>query len=222
MKPIPWSHSSLEDFVNCPRSYHAKRIAKTVKQVQGEEAKWGEYVHKQFEDRQGTQVPLPPELVEHEPFMLKLEAMPGNFFTEQKIALDRKLVPCSFFSTGVWFRGIVDYTKIFEGAADIYDYKSGKPHDKWVQLALCAIHTFIMHPEVQLVRAHYYWTKTMSVTNRVYLRDDMEAMWNLVIPNLKQYAEAFKTDTWQPRKSGLCNGWCPVTSCENWKPKRVR
>ena len=35
-----------------------------------------------------------------------------------------------------------------------------------------------------------------------------------------QYAQAFKTDTWQPRPSGLCNGWCPVKTCEFWQPKR--
>jgi hypothetical protein len=41
------------------------------------------------------------------------------------------------------------------------------------------------------------------------------------VPDLKQYATAFKTDVWQPRQSGLCNGWCPVTECEFWKPKRT-
>jgi hypothetical protein len=50
----------------------------------------------------------------------------------------------------------------------------------------------------------------------------MDALWSKFVPDLRQYMEAFKTETWQARPSGLCNGWCPVTECEHWKPKKVR
>lgn len=221
MTPLPWSFSSLEDFTNCPRSYHAKRVIKTVKEVQGDEAKWGEIVHKVFEDRQSSSTPLPPELVEHEPFMQRLEDRPGILFTEQKIALDKKLKPCAFFAQDVWFRGIVDFKKINDGTAYLCDYKTGKPHEKWKQLALFAIHTFILHP-VELVHAQFYWTKTQTVTKKVWARAEVPALWKLVLPDLQQYALAFREDIWQPRQSGLCHGWCPVTECEYWRPKRAR
>jgi hypothetical protein len=51
-------------------------------------------------------------------------------------------------------------------------------------------------------------------------RDQIGAVWGEFLPNLKQYAQAFKEDIWQPRQSGLCGGYCPVTDCEFWRPKR--
>jgi hypothetical protein len=42
------------------------------------------------------------------------------------------------------------------------------------------------------------------------------------MPDIKQYQQAFVQDVWQARQSGLCHGWCPVTTCEYWKPKRMR
>lgn len=220
MKPLPWSYSSLDDFVNCPRSYYEKRVAKSVKEEKSEQMIWGERVHKAFEDRQGLGTPLPPELAEHEPFMQRLQDMPGEFSTERKIALNRAMQPCGFFDKDVWFRGIIDYTKRHENIAQIVDYKTGKPHSKFQQLKLFAIHIFAEHPEVDIVDVRFYWTKTCSTTFEVYRRKQIDDLWKMFVPNLKQYAQAFREDIWQPRPSGLCNGWCPVKTCEFWKPKR--
>jgi hypothetical protein len=129
--------------------------------------------------------------------------------------------PCGFFDKEVWFRGVIDYVKIHDGKALVLDYKTGKPHSKFGQLKLFAIHTFLAYPEVEVAEVKFYWTKTMSTTGERYHRDQMGDLWKHFIPNLRQYVEAFKTDTWQPRQSGLCNGWCPVKSCEFWKPRRT-
>ena len=98
MTPKAWSYTSLEDFINCPRAYHAKRIAKTVEDVMGEEAIWGQKVHKHFEDRVLTKRPLPDVLKDHEPLMVKLTGLPGERHAERKIALNNKLEPCAFFA----------------------------------------------------------------------------------------------------------------------------
>ena len=72
------------------------------------------------------------------------------------------------------------------------------------------------------MRAEYYWTQTKTTNGMTITRDQIPAIWREFLPALKQYAEAYATDTWQPRQSGLCNGWCPVTDCEFWRPKRAR
>lgn len=220
MKPLPWSYSSLDDFVNCPRSFYEKRIAKSVKEEKSEQMIWGERVHKHFEDRQGLGTPLPPELQEHEPFMERLEAMPGEHATERKIALNRAMQPCGFFDKDVWFRGIIDYSKRKDNMAVLVDYKTGKPHSKFQQLKLFALHTFAEHPQVDTVDVRFYWTKTCTTTGEAYRRSQIADLWKTFVPNLKQYAQAFREDIWQPRPSGLCNGWCPVKDCEFWKPRR--
>lgn len=220
MKPLPWSHSALADFENCPRAYHTKRIEKSVKEERTQAIIWGEQVHKAFEDRLKLGTPLPETLTEHEDYLRSLQRMQGVSATEQKIALNRQLRPCGFFAADVWFRGIIDYQKITDRAAHLRDYKTGKPHSKFQQLKLFALYTFAQYPLVETVEVKYYWTINKTETGEVYAREQIPALWSEFVPALRQYAEAFKTDTWQPRQSGLCHGWCPVTSCEFWKPKR--
>lgn len=221
MKPLPWSHSALSDFINCPRSYHRKRIVKDVIEEETEALKWGSRVHKAFEDRIKLGTPLPVEMKEYEPYLARLEACDGEKVTERRIALSRALQPCEFFGKDVWFRGVIDLAIVSGTSAVLIDYKTGKPHSKFEQLRLFAIYTFLERPEIEEVTARYYWTQTFSSTEERYTRDQMGDLWKPFLPNLKQYAEAFKTDTWQPRPSGLC-GWCPVKDCEFWRPRKQR
>lgn len=212
--PLPWSYTSLDDFVNCPRAFYEKRVIKSVKEEEGEHLIWGNYVHKAFEDRIKDGVSLPPDLESHEILMEKLETMPGEHWTERKVALNKKVQPCDFFAKDVWFRGVIDFSKVWGEQAWIYDYKTGKPHSKFKQLKLFALHTFAQFPEVQYVETNFYWTKTETVTREHYKREQIAKLWLEFVPDLKQYVEAFKTDTWQPRRSGLCKNYCPVRGCE--------
>lgn len=222
MTPQPWSHSRLDSFKSCPRAFYEKSVAKSVVEEKGEATIWGEQVHKHFEDRLRDGVALPEILQVHEPFMKYLDSLPGTAGVEQKIALNRALQPCEFFARDVWFRGVIDYGKVHGNAARLVDHKTGKHHAKFGQLKLFALHTFAAYPEVEVVRCDYYWTQTRSADGQTYTRDQIPALWSEFAGPLKQYAEAFQTDTWQPRPSGLCNGWCPVKDCEFWKPKRKK
>lgn len=138
-----------------------------------------------------------------------------------------------------WFRRVVRVTPVEDretqcigvGSPDrtylctrarLVTHNTGKPHDKWKQLGMFAIHTFLQFPTVDLVNAQFYWTKTATATKKVWSREDVPHLWSMFLPDLKQYAQAFKTDTWQERPSGLCNGWCSVTQCPHWRPKRVK
>lgn len=220
MRPLPWSFSSLDDFINCPRAFYEKKIAKSVKPDTHEALIWGERVHKFFELRQANGEVLPEELSAHEPFMQQLQNAPGQTYTERKIALNMQRRPCSFFAKDVWFRGVIDYAKVNGKSAHLVDYKTGKPHSKFKQLTLFALYTFIELPEVEEVHVEFYWTKTRTTTGQTYKRADIPQLWEAFVPDLRQYVAAFHTDVWQPRQSGLCNGWCPVVTCEFWKPRR--
>jgi hypothetical protein len=222
MKPIPWSYTSLDDFVNCPRAYHAKRVEKSVVEHASEQMLWGSYVHKVFEDRIKLDKAIPEELKQHERFMQIQATRPGVIQTEQKIALNKQLQPTTFFAKDVWFRGVLDYNAVSGRVATIVDYKTGKPHKKFSQLKLFALWIFAQYPDVQMVHTMYYWTTTETTTTEVYTREQIRDLWRDFTPNLVQYREAFLANIWQPRPSGLCNGWCPVTSCEFWRPKRPK
>lgn len=220
MKPKPWSYSALDKFISCPRQYYELRIAKSVVEAESEQMRWGTWVHKQFEDRQKHQISLPPEVSRFETLMTMLEALPGECETEQQVALSRAGVPCDYMAEDAWWRGIVDYVKWYRTEALIVDYKTGKPHTKYAQLKVFALYVFAKHPDIQRVKVQYFWTQTAMLTGAMYTREMIPQLWREFVPHLTQYVEAFRTDTWQPRPSGLCHGWCPVTACEFWKPKK--
>lgn len=220
--PLAWSYTSLSDFINCPRQFYEKRVIKSVKEDESEQMLYGNYVHKAFELRQQNGTPLPSDLAQHEAFMQVLARHEGQHFTEKKVALSRSVTPCSFFAKDVWWRGVIDYHKISNYVVSITDYKTGKVHRDFKQLKLFALWVFAEYPQVTVVNTQYYWTQTRTCTGEQYTRDQVRALWREFVPHLAQYKEAFQTDTWQPRPSGLCNGWCPVTACEFWKPKREK
>lgn len=208
--------------MNCPKQFHEKHVAKTVKEEKTTEMIWGERVHASFETFVANGEVLPPELETHEPFLLKLIELPGEKFTERRIALNNRAQPCEFFDPDVWYRGIIDFGCVRDDEALIIDYKTGKQKNDFTQLTEFALWTFYEYPDVNVVRAEYYWTQLKSTNGQTFTRSMIPLMWSKLVPDLKQYAEAFQTDVWQPRPSGLCHGWCPVTDCEHWKPKRKR
>lgn len=222
--PIPWSYTALDDFKNCPKAFYEKRVTKSVKEEQGPHLIWGRDVHKKFEDYVASsgKVDLPIDLHQHKPKLDALIADPGIAMVETRFAFDKKAKPCEFFYRDVWCRGVIDYYKVHGETAKLVDYKTGKPHSKFEQLALFALYIFAMYPHVNVVNVQFYWTTTNETTKKVYGRAEINDLWRIFIPDLKQYKEAFNTDTWQTRPSGLCNGWCPVTTCEHWKPKRPK
>lgn len=223
MIPLPWSHTALNDFVNCPKAYHAKRVVKSIPWSQGEEAKWGERVHKAFEDRlsiRGYELPL--ELRIHEDYLMGLLAKDGTLWTEQNIAMNKKALPCSYHDRDVWYRGKIDVTIVDNDAevpiATVVDYKSGKRKEAWSQLAEYAIWAFAAYPKIELVDARFYWTVQGDESRRVWARKQVPELWDMIIPDLRQYLQAFKTETWQARPSGLCKKHCAVACIHNGDP----
>ena len=208
--------------------FNAKHVAKTHIDVQGEAQIWGEWVHKQFENYIDINQELPEELQSHKKYLDRLREKPGHYWCEQKIGLDTKGQPCTWFVPWVFWRGKLDFKKIspereygaIPRTATLVDYKTGKVKQDFSQLMWYAIHTFAECPDVELVNAQFYWTQTEEVSKQVYGRGDIPKLWAHFMPDLKQYKEAFITDTWQPRPNGLCKGWCPKTDCPFWSSKR--
>ena len=231
MTPKPWSHSALETHDTCPEQYHHKYVLKDLPpEEKSAEQDWGLFVHQQFEwflTRPGFE--MPPDLQVHLPYLTKLsergETYPNEIYAERKVALSRvPLAPCGYFDKNVWWRGVLDCTIIEkeDSRARISDWKTGKPHTKWDQLAISAIWTFLAYPKIQLVQAEYYWVQTKQVTKKVWSRGEMDALFAMLTPKLQAYVHSYKTDTWTMKQSGLCRGWCPVTTCQFWEPKRPR
>lgn len=238
MKPLPWSFTALEQADNCLHQYEQVRIKKLYPfEANSPEAAWGRYVHKSFEDRIGTRTELPQDLAQHEPFMQRIESWENNYFAvEQKVALTRGLKPTHGTDWNrVWWRGDLDYHSVnyLRRLGKAVDYKTGKRFDKKGnpkvksrQTAEYALWMFAMYPDIDTVDAMFYWTTeahkgTKDACDRfVYTRDQIPELWEEHVPSLTHFAEAFANESFPPTKSGLCNGWCPVSTCKYYQPPR--
>jgi PD-(D/E)XK nuclease superfamily len=224
MKPLPWSPSALETFKNCPEQYRHRYILKDLPpEERSAEQAYGKQVHEVFADRQRPQcAKLPSSLASHEPFMQKLAAQPGNVYVERKVALAKNLETCEWDDKSVWCRMTIDYLRVdaLDRQAWIVDYKTGRPHRKFNQLIIYALWTFQEFGYVDTVEGIFYWTKDCTTTRKTWSRAQIPELWNGLVGDLRQYREAFRSDTWQLRQSGLCRGWCPVIGCKFWRPKQ--
>ena len=229
MQPKPWSISSLDRFDNCPKQYNAVVVAKRVKDDMGAAADYGNYIHEHFEHYLRDRTPLPTTNPMHfngertpayyQAYCDYLLTLPGEHRIEMKLALNKKLEPCDFWSPDVWVRGKADFLALDGVIARGIDHKTGKrkPSRQMTLMALLLFHHF---PEIEEVRTAFFWLKVNERDTGKYVRADIPAMWNQFVTSLNQYKLAYHTDKWQARESGLCHGWCPVTDCAFWKPKR--
>jgi hypothetical protein len=155
------------------------------------------------------------------PYVEAIMALPHDeVLPEQQFALNRALAPCDWFAEDVWCRGIVDVLLIRGSRAYALDWKTGKRKPDSQQLRLFALLVFAHYPHVQECKTEFVWLKTGERDDAVYRREQEAEMWQPFLPSLARYNAAFKQEMWAPRKSGLCRGWCPVTSCEFWSPKK--
>ena len=108
-----------------------------------------------------------------------------------------------------------------ETIAEVIDYKTGKQKHDVTQLRRYALLVMLAHPEVEKVRTGFAWLKDDLLSNpTIYTRADIDGIMQIEEKNYEQIEAAYMTGKFQPKPSGLCNGWCPVTRCEFWKPKR--
>lgn len=239
-RPLPWSYTALSDFISCPKQYFHKRVAKDVQDTQGAEALWGDQVHRYFEasilDYVGRTdeadviwatlrlegVDPDTSFTVYEPYLQAVLAIPHDSLRpEQKYAIDRALTPCEWMSPNVWCRGIIDVLLTKGGMAYALDWKTGKRKDGSRQLKLFALLVFLHHPDIQSVKTGFVWLKAGVTDYETFTRDQESELWQEFVGDLARYNAAFKADVWTPRKSGLCRGWCPVTGCEFWEPKKL-
>ncbi len=232
MRPKAWSFSVLESFRNCPKAYAEVKVYKTVKDAGNAAGAWGDYVHRQFEKwfngvKAKAHPILPDALKEYLPYLMRLATRKGEMHVECKYGLDMKLQPIEmktdedWYRDDIWLRIIIDLLHIDGDVAWALDHKTGKVKEASDQLMLFALVVFIFFPQVNTVHTQYAWLQFGKWTKKTYHRSDISWMWQHFVPDLVRFKNAFHTETFPAKTSGLCYGWCPVTKCQHWKPKRA-
>jgi hypothetical protein len=219
--PFTWSYSKLKNYRNCPKKHYHTDLAPRDERIQEKRSQQlddGEMIHTAMEKRCRDGVPLPPALRDYEAEAQKaLAVTPAGTITlvEEKAAIREDFTACGYFDQGVWLRMKVDFAKILpsHGLASLRDWKTGRIQEDSEQLALTAQWVFSKWPDVQLVTTRYIWLGQNAETRCDFKRSDMVTLWNGLWPELEQYKEAVRTNTFPPKPGGLCREHCPVTSC---------
>lgn len=205
---LSFSHTALKDFANCPLAFKHKRILKDVAFVQTDAARWGEEVHKHFENRVKGVAQLPFTLAAYEPLMSTFDGKKTE--TELKMCLNDRLQPTDWFASDAWLRGIADVMVwITDKKVWIGDYKTGKRRPDFDQLRLFSLLVWQHYPEIDECAVSFIWTQDKAMDTETYYRKDANKLWEEVIAKIRRVYKAQESDNWPAKPSGLC-GWCDV------------
>jgi hypothetical protein len=213
-----WSYSALQLFETCPRKFQALRVTKEVKEGETEALRWGNWLHKQFEDyvKARGQFVIPKEIERYRKLLDTIVSLPGEKYPEFQVALRVDLSQTGFFAKDVWTRGKLDVLIIDGKTAVVLDYKTGKPKSDDTQAKLFALYVFSLFPHVEEVKSGFVWVAE-DVKNpidiKTYSRSDSTLLWGEFLPRIKMFEDAHTKNEWPVRPSGLCKKHCPVTSC---------
>ena len=205
---MSFSHTALKDFGNCPLSFYHKRILKDVAFIQGAEAKYGEEVHKHFENRIKLGTPLPLSLEAFNPILAHFDGKRHE--VELQMAINDKLEPTEWYAKDAWIRGIADVMVWLDDTTVwIGDWKTGKRRPDFDQLELFSLLVWQHYPEIQTCKTSFVWTKDKKIDTETFTRANANKMWENVMSRIRRVYKAQESNNWPAKPSGLC-GWCDV------------
>lgn len=224
MKPPPWTHSNLDRFKNCEHQFVEVKVYKRFPD-DFNDGGWGDWVHKQIPAHFEKAQPWHQNIL---PYVPQIEAAvkwagEGERFFEKKLAIGTNLQACDFFAPRVWGRGIADLLVLHRELrrARAIDWKTGKMKTDNEQLIRFSLLIFQSYPDIDSIDVSFEWLHSVHPRfPTTYKREQLPELWRTQLPILTQYKDAFQSETFRKRQSGLCNGWCPVTTCEYWRPKK--
>lgn len=219
-----WSYSSIKTFDQCPKKYYHLKVAKDVKDEPGEAADYGTAVHLAAEEFIRDGKPIPEKFAFMRPILEPLAAKKGEKFCELRLGVTKAswgYDPCGFFDKEVWYRGIVDLLILDGDKAWMIDYKTGKnaKYADMKQLDLMAGALFVKFPELQVIKSGLAYVVSNEFPKKTHYREHMDEYLSVFEPQLDQLDTAMENGVFNAKSSGLCP-WCPVTSCEHWRPRR--
>lgn len=219
-----WSYSSIKTFDQCPKKYFHLKVAKDVKDEPGEAAVYGTAVHLAAEEYIRDGKPIPEKFAFMRPIVEALAGFPGEKHCELKLGLRKQgdqFEACDFFDKQVWYRGIVDLLIVDGDTAHMVDYKTGKnaKYADMKQLDLMAGAIFVRFPEVQKIKSGLAYVVSQEFPKKTHKREQLGTYLSVFDTQLDRLDAAIENGVWNAKTSPLC-GWCPVTACEHWRPRR--
>lgn len=218
-KPFAWSYSALARYEQCPKQYYHINVAKDVKdEFSSEQGNEGDLIHKALYKRVVKGEPLPLPFRHFEKTAAKFADTKGEKHGEIRLALNRDFEQTDYFAKDVYLRAIIDLLVVTGKHALVVDWKTGKVKPEFTQLAMSAAVLSQCMPELETFTIAYVWLKHKNLSTKRYTRAELLEIWSDLIPRANRVEKAIKTTDFPAKPSGLC-GWCPVTSCPEWRER---
>jgi RecB family exonuclease len=216
-----WSYSSIKTFEQCPKKYFHLKVVKDVKDEPGEAADYGTAVHEAAELFITKGTPIPEKFAFMRTFVEPLAKKHGTKYAEIKIGVTSDMKPCGFFDKDVWYRGIADLLIVNGSKAWLVDYKTGKnaKYADMKQLDLLAGAVFIHFPKVETINSALLYVVSQEMPRKTHQRENLATYMSVFDDQLESLSDAMNNGVWNAKSSALC-GWCPVQTCEHWRPRR--
>ena len=95
------------------------------------------------------------------------------------------------------------------GKEMIPTHNTGKPKEDLLQLQVFCAFAALAFPSVHEFDAKFIWLKNGTVTGlpKTLRREDIKEIWSKLLPRVQRMKDAWDTEVWQAKPSGLC-GWC--------------
>ena len=218
-KPIvfnqPWGFSKLDVFRICKAKFKAQFIDK-LPQGDSPAMKRGGDIHENIEMYlNGWTKELRPDVHEWKEALDSLKTK--DFKGEQSIGIDKqwKLLP-DWFGKTTWLRVKMDAYYVEDTKMTVIDFKSGKyrvPSND--QIELYAVAGISINPEIQEVRAEFWFIDADEVYGRTYTRAELLEL-------RKKYETAsaplYTEEAWAPEPSSECR-YCPYSRTKGGRCK---
>lgn len=212
-KPVAWSFSRLDTFIQCPRKVFEISIAKTTPfGEQGEAQKQGDLVHDMLANRLGEAKAFPMGYEYLEKIIAPILAVQheGQIFNKLKLAFDKNLKPCGYKDwDNCWLRVDYDFAFLRRKHMFIFDWKTGKLEFKELQLKIYAWTAFLSFPDVEEITAAFVWLKDRLLDPKVYRRSEMQRMQDEIFVEVQKLQDANALNIWPTQRNKYCN-WCQV------------
>lgn len=216
-KPLIYTFTMLSAYRNCPHQMYRRYIKKDQPYVETPEMRYGNDVHTAFEHRVGSRKPLPAEMQKWESFAHALDER--GAVVEQKLAITRTGNPTGFWNSDCWFRGKADVVIRNSQKAYIRDWKTGgSKYEDPFELETGALLLKAKYPELEVIRGDYVWLKEDRI-GQSYDLSRFEDTWNEINRLVALIEGDRAVGEFEKKRSGLC-GWCSVSDCENYKPRK--
>ncbi len=207
----------MKNFEVCPKRHYEIDLAKNVKEPEGEQLVWGNFVHDALAKRCKDGTPLPKDLLAAMPhaeaWAVKVLGNGGQVLVEEGLAMSKEFTSTGNFDANVWLRVKLDFARIVGDVALTVDWKTGKILEDSVQLALTAACIFAKFPQVKAVKATYVWLKEDCESSENFYREDMPAMWRSIWHRIEAMETAHIHTNYPATPSGMCLKWCAVKLC---------